>query len=219
MVSSLAQATILNVPTTLYSTNHSDTGNLYYFSWSGFVTAIVLLVNYLRQAYGLDVLGEVRNRAARLSLWAGMLAGSMVVTFASVRVLNEDCQGNNQDLVAYCRRTKFGISVGAIGIFLSVAVVGMKVFTYTAPFLVEFAMSILLVILNAFSVAYITSPSGPGSPIGNLYYFSWISFLCAAMLFADCFNQKSGPPAATDSENKHDDGTGDIEVENLDDQI
>lgn len=199
-------------------------GNLYYFSWAGFVTAIVLLVNYLKHASGVDMVSQFHNRAQRLSLWAGLLASSLVVMGASVQLLNSDCVGSNPSgAPEYCRRTKFAISVGTIGVAFSIIVVAMKFLTSSAPFGVEFALSILLAVLDAFGVAYITSPSGPGGPIGNLYYFSWISFLLGALLMADCFNQRSGAAAAASGESdlnlKEQRDNTEVDLENNDDNI
>jgi hypothetical protein len=162
-------------------------GNLYYFSWAGFVTSILLLVSYLREAFGVDLVGQVRQRAARLQVWTGLLASALVVLGSSARVFQEE----QCSVVAtvFCGRTKFALAVGAMGVVMGLLVVAMKLLTASAPFGMEFVMAIFLCVLNAFGVSYITSPTGPGSSIGNLYYFSWINFLCAAMLLADCFQQ------------------------------
>ena len=53
-------------------------------SWAGFVTSILLVVSYLRGVFGVDVYGEVKNRAARLTLWAGFLACQLVVMGAKI---------------------------------------------------------------------------------------------------------------------------------------
>jgi hypothetical protein len=211
------------------ATNQVLNGNLYYFSWAGFVTSIILLVNYLRSAFGVDLVGEVRNRSARLTLWAAMLASALVVLGSSARVLNEDCKPNENFTDSYCTRSKFSLSLGCIGLVFGLVVVGMKMLTASDPFMVEFAISIILAAMNAFGVAYITSAKGPGSAIGNLYYFTWISFLLSAFLTVDCFNQFTGgglveSTASTANGNGNDTGNGnvddkDIEVETFDDQI
>jgi hypothetical protein len=144
----------------------------YYFSWAGFVTSILLLVNYLRGVFGVDLVGEVKNRSARLTLWAAFLAGQLVVMGASANIFDKDCASGTSDVSsAYCSRTKFGISVGAVGTAFALVVVGMKMMTSIAPFVVEGVLALFLCILNGFGVAFITSAEGPGSPIGNLYYF------------------------------------------------
>jgi len=181
-------------------------GNLYYFSWAGFVTSVMLIVAYLRSVFGVDLVGEVKNRSSRLTLWSGLLACQLVVMGSSASVFDKDC-GTNLQTDAFCARTKFGIALGIIGTLFSLGVVGMKMVTAMAPFLVEGALALFLCILNAFGVAFITSAKGPGSPIGNLYYFTWISFLCSFMLLASCYDDYSNggvPEASTgeDTENQ-----------------
>jgi hypothetical protein len=184
------------------------------YRWAGFFTSIVLLISYLKSSFGLDV-AAYRNRAARLGMWAGLLAASLIVMGSSIRVFNGTaCQGSSSTL---CKRTKLGISEGVIGIAFAVLIVAMKLLTTSAPFVVEFVASIVLAVLNGFGVAYITSPNGPGSPIGNLYYSTWINFLCAAMLLASCWEQRSGGGAPDESSSSNDNKRDD--TENMDDRI
>lgn len=39
----------------------------------------------------------------------------------------------------------------------------------------------------AFGVSIVTSDEGPGGPLGNLYYFSWISFISSFLLGSSCY--------------------------------
>ena len=131
-------------------------GNLYYFSWAAFVTSICLLVSYLRSAFGVDLVGEVKNRSQRLELWSGMLACSLVVMGSSTNLFTIDCKPVQDGLDVWCTRCKFGISIGVIGSVFSVAVVGMKLITATAPFVFEGALGLTLAILDGAGVAFIT---------------------------------------------------------------
>jgi hypothetical protein len=204
------------------SNNTVQNGNLYYFSWAGFVTAILLLVAYLRGVFGVDVAGEIRNRSTRLTLWAGMLACALVVMGSSANVFDKQC-APQVETDAFCKRTKYGISVGAISTVFALAVVGMKMMTTVAPFMVEAGMSVFLAIMNGFGVAFITSAKGPGSPIGNLYYFTWLSFLSSFMLVASCYEDyyKTGSDTgAEENGDEHDlemKESGDIAVESIED--
>jgi hypothetical protein len=132
-------------------------GNLYYFSWASFVTSISLLVSYLRSVFGVDLLSAASNRGRRLDLWGGMLACSLVVMGSSANIFQIDCKPVIvQELEVYCTRCKFGISVGTIGSFFAIVVVGMKLVTAAAPFVFEGFLSLILAILNACGVAFIT---------------------------------------------------------------
>jgi hypothetical protein len=153
---------------------------------AGFVTSIMLVVAYLRGVFGVDLAGEIKNRAARLTIWSALLACQLVVMGASANAFDKGCAAQVNSF-AYCRRTKYGIALGAIGTIFSLAVVGMKMITSIAPFVVEGALAFILCIMNGFGVAFLTSAQGPGSPIGNLYYFTWLSFLCNFMLVASVY--------------------------------
>jgi len=194
-------------------------GNLYYFSWAGFVTAIVISISYLRVAFNVDVAGEMKSRAARLTTWSALLASSLIVMGTSANVLDQKCHGNdatgNDD---YCARTKFAVSIGAIVAALSLGVVGMKITTSSAPFMVEVIFSIIATANYSFGVAFITSAKGPGAPLGNLYYFTWISFMASFFLTASCVEDynKGGAAAANGAGEGQDD---EVQVESLDDTI
>jgi len=142
--------------------------NLYYFSWAGFITAIIILVGFLRDAFGLDLVGAVSHRAARLQWWAACLAVSIVVMGSASQVINRDCQADEYDFSqSYCRKTRMAIASGSLGTIFSLLVIAAKLIQYTAtesstPFLVESASSIFLTILSAFNVAYTTSADSPG---------------------------------------------------------
>lgn len=159
--------------------------NLYYFSWAGFICSITLLVSYLRAAFNVDLPGEIRTRSARLNLWSGMLATSIVVVGSSSTIFDSICNLHTQG--TFCSRTVFGIALGAVSTLMSLYVVGMKIATSKAPFWVEAFLSTILFILHIFGVAFITSSYGPGAPLGNLYYFTWLSFFLSFMLVSSCF--------------------------------
>jgi len=188
-------------------------GNLYYFSWAGFVTSIMLFVSYLRAVFGVDVAGELSSRSARLSSWAALLACQLIVLGSSANLFDQKCGSRAVETEEYCRRTKFAISVGAIGTAFALAIVGMKIATSNAPFLFEAAFAIIMTVLNAFGVAYTTSPDAPGAGLGNLYYFSWLSLIASLMLLMSCFEEYRSPPAVQDASQAP--KTDDIQVEPL----
>jgi len=187
-------------------TNTVLNGNLYYFSWAGFITIIFITISYLRTVFGVDISSELRSRAARLSLWSGMLASSLIVMGSSINIKEINCSEENDSFTrSFCSRTSFGIVVGTIGVFFSLLVVGLKLATNAAPFVVEGVLSLLLSVLNAFGVAYITSAEGPGSAIGNMYYFSWASFVCAVMLVTNCYGEYSSATSSTQANDQNQD--------------
>ena len=177
------------------------------------------MVSYLRSVFGVDVYGEVKNRSARLTLWAGFLACQMVVMGASSNILDKNCNtydvNLSQDSV-YCKRTRFGIVVGAVGTAVALLVVGMKMLTRIAPMVVEGVLSFMLCILNGCGVAYLTSPAGPGSAIGNLYYFIWLSWFCSFLLIASVFEDYQGGDTTGTQVKPEDD---ELPVETIDNEV
>lgn len=161
------------------STARELNANLFFFSWAGFVTSIVLFISYLKSAVGMDLLGSMHQRGARLTSWAALIATSFIVMGSSLRLMDGECSPNQHHPDEFCTRTKFGISIGAVGFTFALAMVTLKLFCRVESIVYEFIPALLLAILNGVGVAFITSNKGPGSAIGNLYFGSWISFLVA----------------------------------------
>lgn len=119
----------------------------------------------------------------------------------------------------YCRRAAFGVSVGCIGCVTSLSVVAMRSActpsatigatttsssnpqeniggggdgdskTKKIIFVVECLSSWTLLFMNCFAVAYLTSEGGPGAPIGNLFYATWITFVLVIFVAVSCFGE------------------------------
>ena len=204
------------------ASNEVQSANLYYFSWAGFVTAVIILVSFLRDVLGFDLSNEVRNRAARLQWWAALLAVSIVVTGSSSQVIKRDCQADSIFSDAYCRKTRLAIAAGALGTIFALLTIAAKVIQYTVtesmtPFLVEISSAIFLTILSTFNVAFATSADAPGSGIGNLYYFSWAMFLVSTAIASECYGTYLNPPAVNVGDKRN--SNGEVEIETFDESI
>jgi len=161
-------------------------GNIYYFSWAGFFCSLHMVVSFLRSVYHIDIADHMRNRSTRLDLWSALLASSLIVLGCSVNVLSTSCVTDTINTI-YCSRTKMGVGFGLLSSFFSLAMVAWKIATLGPPFLLETGVSITLILSNFVSVILLTSQQGPGAPLGNLYYFSWLSFLLSAIVLGGCF--------------------------------
>jgi hypothetical protein len=218
------------------SSNAVENGNLYYFSWGGFILSVVLFVSFLRDAFGVDMVGHARQHGVRLQWWAALLAASVVVLGSASQVLSQDCHGEEAvGSAKYCRKTKWAISGGFFNMLLCGLVITAKVFKYTTieaatPFLLEMAVSIFLTVINVFVVGYVTSADSPGSAIGNLYYFSWAMFLLAAVLVSECYTEYTQPPTSSNGASEQSypssspptyntNNRGELAVESLDDNL
>ena len=115
------------------------------------------------------------------------MAAAIVVMGSSTNIFKNDCV-NAFVGDEFCRRTKLGIGLGAVGAFFALVIVFMKIYTSKAPFLLEAVLGAILVGSFAFGTAYITSEQGPGSPLGNLYYFTWGCFLSSFLLCSSLYD-------------------------------
>jgi len=158
-------------------------GNIYYFSWAGFLTSSVLLISFLQHAVNVYVPNELAS--SRFKYWATLLASSVVVLGSSADFFGRICDGNGG--TNYCNRCILGIIIGCFGTLFSLIVVTMNIAMGRVPFMLECGFSLLMALLNAFGVAFLTSDKGPGAPLGNLYYFSWLSFVLVFVILYGCW--------------------------------
>jgi hypothetical protein len=209
-----------------------QSANLYYFSWAGFITSIILCVSFLRDSFGLDVVGALRHNTERLQWWAALLAATVVVLGSAAHANRTDCGNDSEagETASYCRKTRFAISAATIGMVLCLLIIYTKIFKYTssepsAGFLLEAGSSFFLVVMNLFVVFFTTSVGGPGRTVGNLYYFSWAVFLLSAFLASQCYNEFAHPSSSSHESGGNGTSTNgnrgemELQVETFDDNI
>lgn len=161
-------------------------GNLYYVSWAGFLCICTLGSMYVEDVFGINVRDKMKQKSNSFLYWSGLLVASLIVMGTCSDLYDSNCDvGNDDKPQPFCRRTVYGIVVGALGTIFSLAIVVMKL-AFAAPFLIEVGTAGFLFILYIFEVAFLTTPNGPGSPLGNLYYFSWLSFGLTFMVGKTC---------------------------------
>jgi hypothetical protein len=161
-------------------------GNLYYFSWAGFFAVTLLLSSYTQQLLGLSLRDAVNTQSSSFKFWMILLATSLVVMGCSADIYNETCDFADKNKT-FCSRTIFAVVCGCLSTVFALVIVVMKILAGMVPFLLETGVAVTLFILYCFEVAYITSPKGPGSPLGNLYYFSWLCFVLSFMVCKSCY--------------------------------
>jgi hypothetical protein len=183
------------------ATQTVQNANLYYFSWAGFITSILLLVNYVKCVYGFDTVSAIRGRSARTDIWTGILGTSIVIFGACVRTLKNDCTAENANGYpdGYCPRTNYGISVGVFGVITSIVVLYFKIKGMGFTLFVEGCAGLFMAVLNTFAVFLLTAAAGPGSAIGNIYYFSWASSLLCWYLVFSCYGEYSGHDSSAET--------------------
>jgi hypothetical protein len=204
------------------SEGNVSNGNLYYFSWAGFCCSVVLLVSFLRHVFNVDIAGEIRLRSARLTTWSGFLAASLVVMGSSANFYDNTCGGDEDDFKTQCGRAVYGIVLGALSTLFAVMIVGLKIATSKAPFLVEALLCMVVSVMYAVGVALLTSEAGPGHGLGNIYYFTWLGFVASFMLLASCFEDYNAARSMSvdePHENNIVDNEGGIPVASIEERI
>lgn len=182
-------------------------GNLYYSTWASFACGLALLMSFMRTERGLDVSSELKSRGKRFRYWVLLVVTTLIVMGSSASSYDAKCGDINNDEAfkprKYCRRAAFGVSAGCIGCVGSLAVVAMRLSCTTKEnnadedsgnpnkiiFVGECISSLILLCFYCFAVAYLTSEEGPGAPLGNLYYSTWITFGLIFFVAASCFEE------------------------------
>lgn len=163
-------------------------GNLYYFTWGGFLLSIVICAAVVEEIYSIDIVHEMNNRSTSFAYWVGLLTTSIIVMAVAADIYNRQCDDDNQDVSkSYCKRCAFGIASGVIGVIFALVVVALKMAIGVAPFLLETGLCVMLILLFIFEVGYVTDDEAPGAPLGNLYYFSWLSFFLSLGVAKACY--------------------------------
>lgn len=153
-------------------------GNMYYFAWAAFINGVLILASYIESAYGINVAETMRMRSSSFTYWSALLVSSLIVMGTSADLYNRNCDVKVENKPQpFCSQTVLGVTTGTVGVILSLIIVALKISLGAAPFLVEVGINLLLFILYIVEIAIVTDSGGPGAPLGNLYYFSWISFL------------------------------------------
>lgn len=215
----------------VYDDGAIDAGNMYYFSWAGFITGIVLLASYVESVYGISVASSFRNNRQRYNnadgtpythdaitngnanatwesyvepntaatdgsntdgtgtgnnvrtpsmafiYWASLLASSIIVMATSSDIFGKTCNYGKLNNQPYCSQTAFAITTGVMASISALLILISKLLYFTIPFILESLLVAILFVLYIFELMLVTRSDGPGSALGNLYYFSWISFM------------------------------------------
>jgi len=161
-------------------------GNEYYFAWLALFSCFVLVQNLVSNLFGVNVVEGIQNRSKSFSYWMALMFCSLVVMGSSSEFHGRKCMNDDVNNAA-CSRSVFGVVVGIVGVLFSGGIVMMKItHGLASPFIIEVAVCVWLFLLYVFEVGFITGNNGPGAPLGNLYYFSWISFLLTIAIANAC---------------------------------
>lgn len=195
--------------TAYYGGSGIRNANVYYFTWGTFIVVIMTLFEVTRHVFNPS---DVKH--SRLGTWSLLTTASIIVMVSCIDAYTAtDCKlfGGKS---AYCARSVFGISLGCISAFLGgLTMLGILLGPedLNGVLQIEAILSILITISWAFGVAYITGANGPGTMIGNLYYFTWISFFSTLVIFLDCLSHIKSEASEVDSGKKKKSGAQDVD--------
>lgn len=186
-------------------------GNLYYSTWISFMCAMAMLLSFMKTERGLDVPNELKARGRRFRLWVILVISTAIVMGSSASSYDARCDHLNDEGFdeppKFCRRAAFGVSVGCIGCVTSLAIVAIRATCSKAIddhlrnggsgkgsankriFMIECVSCLILLCFYCFAVGYLTSEEGPGAPLGNLYYSTWISFGIIFFIALSSYNE------------------------------
>jgi len=200
----------------VYEDGAVSLGNMYYFTWAGFITGVVLLGSFLESFYGINVTSafrsdantspntitaggasantlpnattDIKSPSTAFVYWTALMVASLIVMGTASDIYNRQCEvAVDLKPQPFCSRTVFTITTGTISTISCLLIVISKLLYFTVPFLLEVSICSILFILYMFEVYFATGTNGPGSPLGNLYYFSWIAFLICFGIGKCCY--------------------------------
>merc|ERR1719232_1661888 len=154
--------------------------NVYYFTWGAFFAALVTFCDVTKH-----VLRPSEAKHPRLRTWGIMATGNIIVMVSCIKSHKSYGCGSLESHSTYCARCLYGICLGCISFFFGLMIMLAIVFGYSI-LQIEVLLSFMIAVCWGIAVWAITSTLGPGASIGNLYYFTWISFFASLLIFLNC---------------------------------
>lgn len=155
--------------------------NLYFFSWGGLIMSFHVLMSYAREKYGTSA--KILHESP--SIWGALCLTSFITMISAARLFQAVGCSNSRFNQSYCSRSAWGVSLGLISGLLSATWMSCQtIMSENVSELLEPILSIITFVLWIFGIGYLTfgGAKAPGAPIGNLYFFTWGSFIISVYL-------------------------------------
>lgn len=183
--------------------------NLYFFTWSSFLSSAYVLTSIAQQYR----LADVQKAPINLVRWYLLLISSVVVfgTGSKLKPLtcSESIFGFDEDL---CRTTKYAIALGVVSAGLSLIPIFWTHLTKTS-LIIDSIVGIVVTVFYCVGAAYITDVTGPGSNIGNLYFSVWFGFGLSILLTFSSIKEMICPEPTGEETSQHPDVSKSGEVQ------
>ena len=108
-----------------------------------------------------------------------VLISGIVLVANNINTLDASCETDGNKA---CGRTKFGIAVGFVGMFMSLIGTLMAFFNKGGG-IIQILLDFITAAIYLAGTAFITSASGPARVMGNTYFALWGGFGVSAKLF------------------------------------
>jgi len=175
--------------------------NLYFGCWLAFLSVVYILGGYVR-----DIGYDITRAPPKTAAWFAITSGSVVVLGSSCKFFYEFCDEDSS--TPDCVRTKYGIALGCFGFVLSAIMCLINISLGSAGFMVELVMSFIVFALNCAGIGLITFGWGPGTFLGNLYFFTWLIWGISGYLLLSLVTEFMGGGAKGNSGIEMDTGAG-----------
>jgi len=178
--------------------------NLYFGCWFAFMAVIYILGSYVR-----DLGYDLTKAPPKTTAWFAITCGSVVVLGSSTKFFWEFCDDDSS--TPDCVRTKYGIALGVIGFFLAAGMCAVNVVLGSIGFIIELVLSTIVFTLNCAGIGLITFGWGPGTFLGNLYFFTWLIWGLSGYLLLSLLTEFMGGKSSTTSTSEIEMDTGAVQ--------
>lgn len=168
--------------------------NLYLASWASFFCIFWIVGALVGEMYGIFFGNIVKsNVQTRQGKWYALLAASVVVMAASVRVYTAfECDLQVMKAAPTCAASTYAIAASVIATATALLLTLTGCFTSVIARRIEGAGAVLMVPIWSIGLGFITFGEGPGRSIGNLFFATWAAFVISCLIVAECYRDLMG---------------------------
>ncbi|KAG7368851.1 hypothetical protein IV203_031594 [Nitzschia inconspicua] len=164
--------------------------NLYVGAWVSFLCLFWMQTNLWGERYNYRFAGVWYSHVqTRQGKWQALLASSLVVLSASVRVFRSfECTLPVMTSSPTCHDSRVAIAVSVVASLISILVSLLGcVIPASILQIGEYVGSFLMLGFWCVGLGFITFGEGPGHSIGNLFFATWTAFLLSGLIAGECF--------------------------------
>ena len=153
--------------------------NLYFSSWGGLIAAVYIMLNLARENFEIPP-----SKRHHTSIWVWLCVSSVVALGASSRLYSDitDCDSDDD---GNCKDLRIGMGLSAASATMSLFLIAGTQIRQAPLHQVGMFSGAGVITIWAVGLAYLTFGNGPASPVGNLFFSTWTSFILSIVLTAN----------------------------------